>query len=99
ALTSPASAAARRLAASLSAGAAIDPILAAAAALIQQAAGSPLDASARGALLARDPGDPVLAWTARRLADQAGDRDGARRASDALRAFGAGGDLSDDEAR
>jgi tetratricopeptide (TPR) repeat protein len=58
-----------------------DPVVAAAAALVRLAAGR---GSAAGALLARDPGDPLLVATALHVAERAGERDVARRARDTL---------------
>jgi len=65
-----------------------DPVVAAAAALVQLATGHAIDPGAPRALLAIDPGDPLLASTALRLAEKVGDSDVARRARAALTALG-----------
>jgi tetratricopeptide (TPR) repeat protein len=68
--------------------AATDPVVAAAAAIVQLAAGAPIPPDAARALLALNPADPLLAVTAMRLAEKVGDADIARRARAALGALG-----------
>jgi hypothetical protein len=65
-----------------------DPVVAAASALVQIAVGAPIAAGAPAALLMRDPGDALLAATALRLANKAGDSDVATRARATLTALG-----------
>jgi hypothetical protein len=84
ALTHPDGPRARALGLRLDGSAVSDPVVAAAAALVRLAAGR---GSAAGALLARDPGDPLLVATALRVAERTGDRDVARRAREALSAL------------
>ena len=88
AVTRPASPRVRELAARLRAVSAIDPVVAAAAALVQLADGGPVAADSPRALLARNPTDPLLAATALRLAEKVGDADVARRARETLSAIG-----------
>jgi hypothetical protein len=64
-----------------------DPIVAAASALMDLAAGTATTATARG-LLARDAGDPLLVAAALRIAEKVGDHDVARRAREVLTALG-----------
>jgi len=71
-------------------GAVADPVVAAASAFAQLASGAPIAAGAPQALLARDAGDPLLAVATLRLAERVGDHDVARRAREALTAFGGG---------
>ncbi len=72
-----------------------DPVVAAASALVQIASGAPIAPGAPRELLMRDPGDPLLAATALRLADKTGDSDVATRARATLTAIG--GDAHSDE--
>jgi hypothetical protein len=65
-----------------------DPVVGAAAALLQLAVGAPIPPDAPRALLARNAADPLLAATALRLAERVGDRDVARRARQTLTALG-----------
>ncbi len=88
ALTDPRAPRATELGDRLASVAASDPIVAAAAALVQLATGSPIDPAAARAMLQRDPGDPLLAATALRLARKTGDADMASRARAALTALG-----------
>jgi hypothetical protein len=88
ALTDPRGARARELGARLAGVVASDPVVAAASALVQIGTGAPIEAGAPKALLMRDPGDPLLAATALRLADQTGDAEVATRARAALTALG-----------
>ncbi len=87
ALSAPSTPVAHQLAARLGPGAGIDPLVAAASALMDLAAGPSRVRAAASVLLARDPGDLVLAVTALHVAKRTGDADGARRAREALRAF------------
>ncbi len=87
-LVDPGATRAKELGNRLASVAAIDPVVAAASALVQLATGSPIDPAAARALLARDPGDPLLAATALRLAKRTGDADMANRARAALTALG-----------
>ncbi|MDP9000021.1 MAG: hypothetical protein M3O46_07915 [Myxococcota bacterium] len=88
ALSHPDGPRARELSARLGTAAISDPIVAAAAGLMQLASGGPAAAATAQALLARYPGDPLLAEVALRLAKKTGDRDIALRARDALTALG-----------
>jgi Tfp pilus assembly protein PilF len=90
ALAHPQAARTGELATQLAGAAGFDPIVAAASALIQLATGKAIPAAAAGALLARNAGDPLLAVTALRLAEKAGDHEGVRRARAALTALGDG---------
>jgi hypothetical protein len=90
ALTHPSSPRARQLGARLARAAATDPVVAAAAAFAQLGTDAPIDPDAPRSLLARNPGDPLLAATALRLAEKIGDSDVARRARATLTALGAG---------
>ncbi len=87
ALAHPDSLRARMLGARLDADGSPDAIVAAASALMQLASGAPSAAAAARSLLARNPGDPLLAATALRVAEKAGDKEVARRARDALTAL------------
>ena len=87
AMTDPDSAPLRELADRLRGRAAVDPVVAAAAAIVQLADGAPIAADASSALLARNPADPLLAAMALRLAERVGDADMARRARAALGAL------------
>jgi hypothetical protein len=88
ALTQPDSADLRAMAERLRSVSATDPVVAAAAAIVQLTAGLRVAPDAPRALLARNPADPLLAATALRLAEKAGDADVARRAREALGVFG-----------
>jgi hypothetical protein len=66
-----------------------DPLVLAGDALLQLASSSPVDPGAPRALLAHDPGDPLLAALALRLAERSGDTEVARRAREMLTAMGA----------
>ncbi len=74
-----------------------DPVVAAASALVQIASGAPIAAAAPRELLMRDPGDPLLAATALRLATKTGDSDVATRARATLTAIGGDARTGDDE--
>ncbi|HEY8039893.1 MAG TPA: hypothetical protein VIF15_08880, partial [Polyangiaceae bacterium] len=89
AATRPASDETRVLAARLHAIAPADPVVLAADALVQLGSSSAVDPGAPRALLAHDPGDPLLAALALRLAEKSGDTDVARRAREVLTAMGA----------
>jgi hypothetical protein len=86
AIEEPAGARARELGSTLARVGAWDPVVAAAAALVALASGSPVAPGAAGALLAIEPADPLLAAVALRLAEKSGDSEGARRARAALSA-------------
>lgn len=88
ALLHPDGAGARDLSARLATAAISDPIVAAAGALIQRASSGLTALSTGRVLMARYPGDPLVAAVALRLAETAGDRDVAHRARDALTALG-----------
>jgi Tfp pilus assembly protein PilF len=88
ALAHPESARARELATRFGTASA-DPLIAAASALVELATGAPIAPAAPRALLSRNPGDPVLAATALRLAEKIGNREVARSAREALTALGA----------
>jgi hypothetical protein len=88
ALTHPETARARELAARLATDRTADPIVAAASALMQLATGEAIPGAAARDLLARDLADPLLAVTALRLAEKAGDHEIARRARAALTSLG-----------
>ncbi len=79
--------------------AASDPVVAAAAVLVQIAVGAPIAAGAPGALLMRDPGDPLLVATALRLANKTGDSDVATRARATLTALGSDSRQGDDSTK
>lgn len=66
--------------------ASLDPIVAAGTALAVLASGAPIAPDAPVQMLARNPADPLLAATALRLAERAGNRDVAVRARQALAA-------------
>jgi hypothetical protein len=89
ALTEPTSVRFTELSGRLRAGSAPDPVVAAASAIAQLAAGGPISPDAPRALLARNPADPLLAAVALRLAEKTGDADVARRARATLSALGA----------
>ncbi len=74
-----------------------DPVVAAASALVQIASGAPIAPAAPRELLMRDPGDPLLAATALRLANKTGDSEIATRARATLTAIGGDGRTGDDE--
>ncbi|HEY8039143.1 MAG TPA: hypothetical protein VIF15_05085 [Polyangiaceae bacterium] len=78
----------RALAQTLGRNGAADPVVAAAAALVQLAVGAPIPPEMPRALLARNAADPLLAATALRLAERVGDPDVARRAREALMTLG-----------
>jgi hypothetical protein len=88
ALADPRGARARELAVRLAAVVGSDPVVAAASALVQIGSGTPIDAAAPRQLLMRDPGDPLLAAVALRLATKVGDAEVATRARAALTALG-----------
>jgi tetratricopeptide (TPR) repeat protein len=88
ALTHPDAPRAHDLRARLAAVGADDPIVAAASALVDLAAGGAIAAGAPRALLSRDPADPLLAAMALRLAEKTGDADVERRARAVLAALG-----------
>jgi tetratricopeptide (TPR) repeat protein len=73
----------RRLAGSMH-----DPVVAAAAALVALASGTPMAPEAPAALLARNSADPLLAAVALRMAERVGDRVVAGRARGTLTALG-----------
>jgi Tfp pilus assembly protein PilF len=87
ALADPKGERARELGARLAGVAASDPVVAAAAALVQIGTGAPIDAAAARALLTRDPRDPLLAATALRLATKTGDAAVASEARESLATF------------
>jgi hypothetical protein len=74
-----------------------DPVVAAASALVEIASGAPIAPGAPRELLGRDPGDPLLAATALRLANKTGDSDVATRARATLTAIGGGTPAADEE--
>jgi hypothetical protein len=88
ALADPQGAGTRELGARLASVVSRDPVVAAAAALVQIGTGAPIDVGAPRALLMRDPGDPLLAATALRLATKTGDSEVANRARATLTALG-----------
>jgi tetratricopeptide (TPR) repeat protein len=71
--------------------AALDPVVAAARALVQLGTRAPIDRAAPRALLASHPADPLVAATVLRLAEKTGDDDSAQRARVFLK-IAAGGD-------
>jgi hypothetical protein len=79
----------RALGDSLRSVAGSDPVVAAAVAIAQLAGGAHIPPDAPGALLARNPADPLLAAVALRLAERVGDAEVARRARAALTVVGA----------
>ena len=79
-LAQPGAASARELVRRLALVAPADPLVAIAAALVSVARGETKDADVARGLLSRDPRDPLLAATALRLAQRAGDDETARRA-------------------
>jgi hypothetical protein len=87
-LADPAGARTKELYERLASVASTDPVVAAATALVQVGTGLPVDPAAAGALLKRDPADPLLAATALLLANKAGDADVAGRARATLTALG-----------
>lgn len=87
ALTHPDAPRARELAKRLAVVGAGDDLVAVASALEELAAGATIPPGAPRALLARNPADPLLAATALRLAERAGDQDVARRARETLTAL------------
>jgi tetratricopeptide (TPR) repeat protein len=95
ALVHPESDRARRLSLRFASTGTADPIVAAASALMQLATGGVTAAAAAArALLARNAGDPLLAATALRVAERAGDGEIAGRARAALAALGGGSGAS-----
>jgi hypothetical protein len=72
-----------------------DAVVAAASALVALASNGPLSPDAPGALLARNPADPLLAAVALRLAERVGDREVAGRARKTLSAFGGAAPLQE----
>ena len=97
ALTDPEGAATKDLGERLARIAATDPVVTAARALVQIASGGPIEPGAPGELLLRDPGDPLLAATALRLANKTGDADVATRARATLTALGSDPRVGDDD--
>ncbi|MBV9948835.1 MAG: hypothetical protein JOZ69_18450, partial [Myxococcales bacterium] len=88
ALTEPRGDRVRALAARFSGLAQADPVVASAAALVAHAAGGAGALESSRGLLRRDASDPLLAATALRLAESAGDGEAARQARRALTAIG-----------
>lgn len=88
ALADPQGATTKELGARLASVVGRDPVVAAAAALVLIGTGAAIEAGAPRALLMRDPGDPLLAATALRLANKTGDSDVASRARATLTALG-----------
>jgi hypothetical protein len=87
-LADPRSSRTRELGDRLAKVASSDPIVAAALGLVELATGAPIDSASPGSLLRRDPGDPLLAAVALRLAKKTGDSDVVVRARAALSALG-----------
>ncbi|HEX4448001.1 MAG TPA: hypothetical protein VH044_14735, partial [Polyangiaceae bacterium] len=87
ALSDPKGDHARELGARLASVVGSDPVVAAAAALVQIGTGAPIDAGAPRALLMRDPRDPLLAAIALRLATKTGDTAVASQARESLATF------------
>ncbi len=88
ALRDPRASRAQELALRLAGASRIDPIVAAAGALVQLNSGAPIAPDAPRALLRMDAADPLLAAIALRLAEHAGDSDAARRARATLTVVG-----------
>jgi tetratricopeptide (TPR) repeat protein len=74
-----------------------DPVVGSALALVEIASGEPIAPEAPRELLMRDPGDPLLAATALRLANKTGDADVATRARATLTALGGEPHGADDD--
>jgi hypothetical protein len=88
AFTQPGSPGTRELGERLHGVVASDPVVAAAAALVQLSTGASLAPDAAHALLARNPADPLLAAITLRLAEKVGDTDVAQRARETLGQLG-----------
>jgi tetratricopeptide (TPR) repeat protein len=97
ALADPRGAPTKDLSARLARIAGTDPVVAAASVLVQIASGAPIAPGAPRELLMRDPGDPLLAATALRLANKTGDSDVATRARATLTAIGGDVRTGDEE--
>jgi hypothetical protein len=78
---------ARELGLRLTRFATVDPVIHAAQALLPLASGSPIPADAPRALLAHNPGDPLLAAVALRLAEKVGDTEVVQQARATLAAL------------